>query len=263
MNIPKILLVDDTKLLLEMEKGFLANSPVQILTADNGKEALTIISQEKPDLVLLDQNMPVMNGISCLSAIRNNPTSYQIPVIMVSSTTSKEDHQAFIQAGCNDFLLKPLERHSFLSKVRKFLPVINQRNPRVPCRMKVQFEFGGQKFSGTSENVSLNGLFVASSCKVLVESFLLLEFSLPGALNDSTIMVRGRVAWINPPFAKTCPHLPEGFGVEFLEIVGSGLPLLRRNELRQYVESLLATAAKSDSVTAAIPGGNCQRTTSE
>ena len=60
MDLPTILLVDDTKLLLEIEKSFLENSPVRVLTALNGEEALKIVYSEQPDLVILDQNMPTL-----------------------------------------------------------------------------------------------------------------------------------------------------------------------------------------------------------
>src|SRR5664279_1832634 len=117
MGVQKILLVDDTRMMLEIIKSYLANSPVQVFTAQNGKEALDVCRKERPDLVVLDQNMPIMNGVECCAAMRKDLLLKKIPVIMVSSRATPEDREAFRQAGCDDFLAKPLERQRFLAKL--------------------------------------------------------------------------------------------------------------------------------------------------
>ncbi len=235
MDMPKILLVDDTKLLLEIEKSFLEHSPVRVLTALNGEEALKIVNSERPDLVILDQNMPVMNGVTCCATMRSDPELRKIPVLMISSAISREDREIYKRAGCNGFLAKPLERQSFLNQVRTFLPAVERRAPRVSCRTAVSMEIGGTTFSGASENISLKGMFVATCHQVTVEAQIALRFRLPDA--HDTMTVKGRVAWINLEQQLTNRLLPPGFGVEFVEIVGEGLPILRKTELYDFIES--------------------------
>ncbi len=237
MDLPTILLVDDTKLLLEIEKSFLENSPVRVLTALNGEEALKIVSSERPDLIVLDQNMPVMNGVACCAAIRRDPDLRKIPVLMTSSAVSKEDRELFLRAGCNGFLAKPLDRQRFLSEVRAFLPAVERREPRVSCRTAVSMEIAGTMFSGISENISLKGMFVAAFHHVSAEDRVTMRFRLPGAHDTSWITARGRVAWINSARHLTNRLLPPGFGVELLEITGEGLPILRKTELYEFIES--------------------------
>ena len=233
----KILLVDDTRLLLEIVKSYLLNSPVQVLTASNGEEALEIANKERPDLVVLDQNMPKMNGIDCCAAMRRNPALVEIPVIMISGSSSMEDRQAFVQAGCSDFLAKPIVRGYFLAKVRSFLPAVEQRAERVPCRTPVAMEIAGVPFSGVSEDISRGGVYVATDHEMIAGGKISLRFRLPGNVDNSWITARGRVAWLNSARKKVSPHLREGFGVEFLEITGEGLPILRKNEIIAFVES--------------------------
>jgi CheY-like chemotaxis protein/Tfp pilus assembly protein PilZ len=237
MDMPTILLVDDTKLLLEIEKSFLEKSPVRVLTATNGEEALKILSKERPDLVILDQNMPIMNGATCCAAIRRDPDLRNIPVLMISSAVSREDREMYSRVGCTGFMAKPLDRQRFLSEVRAYLPAVERREPRVPCRTAVSIESAGMSFAGTSENISLKGMFVATSYRATFNDQIALQFRLPGAHDTCWTTVKGRVAWINSVRRQPNQLLPPGFGVEFLEITGEGLAILRKTELYEFIES--------------------------
>jgi CheY-like chemotaxis protein len=237
MGFPKILLVDDTKMLLEIIKSYLINSPVQVFTALNGKEAMEVARKERPDLVVLDQNMPVMNGTECCAVLRKDSLLKKIPVIMMSSRATPEDREAFKQAGCDDFLAKPLERQRFLAKLHSFLPEVEQREARVPCRTEVTMEIAGTFFCGICEDISLLGLYIATDFKVSVESSISLRFKLPGKTDNPFITAKGRIAWLNCTGRQMKPHLPPGFGVEIHEITGEGLAILRKNEIREFVEA--------------------------
>ena len=139
---------------------------VEVLTALNGEDALAIVKKERPDLIVLDQNMPKMNGVTCCAAIRRDPALSGIPVIMISSSCSREDREAFKHAGCDDFLAKPLERASFLDKVRRFLPGIERRGMRIPCHVPVEMVIDGKNVGGKSEDLGLNGVYVACDAPV-------------------------------------------------------------------------------------------------
>ncbi len=237
MDMPTILLVDDTKLLLEIEKSFLEKSPVRVLTATNGEEALKIVNRERPDLVVLDQNMPVMNGVTCCAAMRRDPALRNIPVLMVSSAVSREDREMYLRVGCNGFLAKPLDRQRFLTEVRTYLPVVERREPRVPFRCEVRMEISGIPCTGISENISLKGMFIATGYQTTVDDRVALRFRLPDSQDSCWITVKGRVAWINSARQEPNRLLPPGFGVEFCEITGEGLAILRKTELYEFIES--------------------------
>jgi CheY-like chemotaxis protein len=237
MGVPKILLVDDTRMLLEIIKSYLANSAVQVFTAQNGKEAIEVGRKERPDLVVLDQNMPVMNGVECCAAMRKDPLLKKIPVIMISSRATPEDLEAFKQAGCDDFLAKPLERQRFLAKLHAFLTEVEQREARVPCRTEVTMEIAGTSICGICEEISLHGLYISTDLMASLESRVSLRFKLPGKTDNPLITAIGRIAWLNSAGRLLKPHLPPGFGVELLEITGEGLTILRKNEIREFVES--------------------------
>lgn len=232
---PTILLVDDTRLLLEIGSSFLATSPVRVLTALNGEECLELMRTERPDLVVLDQNMPKMTGTTCCAAMRRDPALKGIPVIMISSACSHEDLEEFRNAGCNDFMAKPLDRATFLGKVRRFLPSIDRRSERIPCRIPIVMAAAGKTFSGMSMDLSLSGLYVASDAPVEPGGLLAIRFFLPGESGDPAITANCRVAWINDSQKPSNPHYSVGFGLEFLEITGEGLGILRKNEIIKFL----------------------------
>src|SRR6185369_12372842 len=80
MKRKKVLLVDDVHLIIELEKAFLKGLPVDLLIARNGVEALELVNKEHPDLIYMDLNMPVMDGLTCCRALKSNPETMAIPV---------------------------------------------------------------------------------------------------------------------------------------------------------------------------------------
>ncbi len=234
MGMPKILLVDDVALFLEIQKKYLNLSAVTILTAKNGEEALEIVGRERPDLVILDVNMPKMDGVTCCTRIKQDPATRAIPVIMVSNVYRQEDIDLCWNAGCDDFMQKPVEGRLFLEKARKFLPAIERREIRLPCQILVSCTVDSEQFVATSGDISLHGIYLASPAKMEREREVSLSFTLPGS--GTTTTARGRVAWLNEGRDRLTSSLPTGFGVQFMEITGEGMALLRTNELKSFLE---------------------------
>jgi len=236
MHLPKILLVDDNRLLLEMERTYLHNSQVVILSALNGEEALGIMKEQRPDLVVLDQNMPKMSGTACCAAMRSDPDLCSIPVLMISNSISREDQEEYTKAGCTDFLAKPVERRQFLEKILTFLSSIERRWPRVACRTEVEMKISGMHVSGFCEDIALGGLYVATDFTVQEGSVINLKFRLPDKGDEPPVTAWGSVAWLNTARDRKHIGLPAGFGVEFIEITGEGMPMLRKKEISDFIK---------------------------
>jgi len=88
-----------------------------VLEASNGKEALDLIGQHKFDFVLLDVNMPEMNGMETLKAIRSNPDTVKLPVIMCTSVADKGQVMEAIKAGATNYLVKPFQPADLQKKI--------------------------------------------------------------------------------------------------------------------------------------------------
>lgn len=214
MSKPKILLVDDVQLILELEKSFLKFLPVRVMTARNGQEALDLARRERPDLIYMDLNMPVMDGPSCCAAIKADPDLAATPVIMVTTAGRVEDEALCRQAGCSDFLTKPIDRRVFLEKGRTYIPTIDRREPRVACAAPLSVSSGGDSVRGVSADLSIGGMYVATNLPVAADSPVELTFVVPGA-EGREVSATGRVAWENGGDRRRKPCLPVGFGVEF------------------------------------------------
>jgi CheY-like chemotaxis protein len=112
-----VLIVDDIPVNIILLKTMLARTNVKILTAVNGQEALDIVRDLKPQIVLLDIQMPVMNGLEVLREIKSDPLLKDISVIMVSAYTSAEDIEQSMSLGASGFIKKPVIMDILLSNV--------------------------------------------------------------------------------------------------------------------------------------------------
>ena len=228
--ISKILLVDDVSMFLELQKTFLKFSSVHVLTAKDGVEALGMVKKERPSLVFMDLHMPIMDGAECCARIKADAEFKSLPVVMITSEGKGEDRQLCYKAGCDDFLTKPLDRTLFLETARKYLPAIDRRDSRIPCRAKVKFRAFGITLSAEILDISPNGIFIAADYEVSLGTILEVVFYLPDE-SGSLIQAKGKVAWLNSRKGRKKSKLPVGFGIEFTAMTGESKELLR-----QFVE---------------------------
>lgn len=103
-----VLAVDDVPLNLLLVEKMLAKFKFRIRKASGGRQAMEEISQEKPDLILLDLMMPEIDGFEVLRRVRENPETSEIRVVILSALNSTEDIVRGYQMGANDFITKPI-----------------------------------------------------------------------------------------------------------------------------------------------------------
>jgi len=228
---PKILLVDDVNLMLELEKSLLRFSPVRVFTARNGEEALEIVRSERPDLVYLDLNMPQMDGVACCSAIKADPDLRVTPVVMVTTAGKPADQERCRLAGCDGYITKPIDRRLFLEMGRRFIPDIDRREPRYSSELPVICAKGAEVVSGVTADMSIGGLYLAADQTMVQDARVEISFTLPGT--PRRIRAIARVAWLNHPDGRVKPRLPVGFGVEFVEINPEDLEVVK-----QFLETM-------------------------
>ena len=214
----KVLLVDDVHLILELEKTFLKGLPVDILVAHNGAEALEIVRREQPDLIYMDLNMPIMDGPTCCRALKADPATRGIPVIMVTTAGREEDQLLCRSAGCDDFVTKPINNKVFLEKGRNCIADFERRRRRYSYTADVQFLKNGEPGNGMIADISRGGLFIAVPDYVLPDDPIDIFFNLPHKGNNILVAARGRVAWENSPDSIKKPGYPAGVGIEFTDI---------------------------------------------
>jgi len=223
---PKILLVDDTRLVLELEKSFLKLSDVEVLTAMNGVEALELIRKDPPDLIFMDMNMPAMDGVACCTLLKADPFLCAIPVIMLTTAGREGDRERAMKAGCDDYLTKPVDRHEFLEKARKYTDAVDRRDARVPCQFPAIFLLADSPIGAQVMDVGDGGVFIATREPVRQDALIKLAMYFPVA-NPVLKELGGRIAWLNEDGKRVNPTLPPGFGVEFVDLEESDRAVLK------------------------------------
>lgn len=118
----RILAVDDNILNLELYKGSLKDTRVQLDTAVNGVEALELISRNHYDLVILDHMMPVMDGMETMKTIKKQNLCPGVPIIVITANAVSSEKATYLNAGFDDYLSKPVSGRQLWEAVRKHLP---------------------------------------------------------------------------------------------------------------------------------------------
>jgi CheY-like chemotaxis protein len=156
------MLVDDVRLFLEMQKDFLRNLSVNVITAKNGVEALHAIENKRPDLIFMDLEMPEMNGDICCRVIKTQPRTAAIPVVLITAKGDEASRINCRSAGCDDFLTKPLDRVMFLEATRRFIAGADRREKRKPVNIRGVFRSRGTTFPCVLSDLSIGGAFVTT-----------------------------------------------------------------------------------------------------
>ena len=116
-----ILIAEDEKKNIKLLRDILNASGYGTIEACDGKKAVEQAKQEKPDLILMDIQMPIMNGLEATKIIKADPETRHIPIFALTAFAMSGDQERFIQAGCDDYMSKPYNISELLGKVKKIL----------------------------------------------------------------------------------------------------------------------------------------------
>ncbi len=119
---PRVLVVDDAPALLLLITRFLERVGYEVRNADNGFAAVELALSFRPDLVLLDVNLPGINGIEACRAIRRQAADTTLPIVMITGSDDGATLEQAYSAGATDYLQKPIDWRNFADFVGRFLP---------------------------------------------------------------------------------------------------------------------------------------------
>lgn len=221
----RLLLVDDAELFLELERTFLQRTGYQIYTARSGEEALRIAREIRPDLVLLDLNMPQMDGDEVCREIKDDPNLKDIHVVMVTARGREVDRVRCIEAGCDGYLTKPINRVELLARIRQALNERVRCVPRLPIAVDVRWRAAdGREGTGHTLNLSAGGLFVICDPPLSKGSPHTVEFALSGIAKP--FRLEAEVVWNTIGLKQGA--LTPGFGLRFINLDPGVVLLLER-----------------------------------
>jgi len=116
-----ILVVEDQEDNRQILRDLLGNAGYELTEAENGEEAVAAVARRRPDLILMDIQLPVMDGYEATRRIRTNPDLKSVPIIAVTSYALAGDENKAFAAGCNGYVSKPYSPRDLLAKVRTYL----------------------------------------------------------------------------------------------------------------------------------------------
>ena len=222
---PKIVSSNHPEILEQFGRDFLRRREIRLIVARSGREALHVVREEKPDLVLLGRVMPDMDAFEVCRAMRRDADMRNLRVLLVTSWSYSSGPDEARRAGFTDLLRLPSSRGEVGQKLAELLGVKQREAERFPMRLRVTSD----GFGGSTANVSTKGMLVRSKHKAAVGDIVLVSFTLPGS--GTKLDVRGRVVRIdNDTFAPAA-----GAGVAF-----EGLTPAQKSALDDFASQLLA-----------------------
>ena len=118
----KILLVEDNEMNLDMLSRRLARQGFEVVSAQDGAAGVAKATAEKPELILMDMSLPVVDGWEATRRLKADPATRAIPVIALTAHAMAEDREKAMAAGCDDYDTKPIELPRLPEKIKKLLP---------------------------------------------------------------------------------------------------------------------------------------------
>ncbi len=126
----RILIADDIQQNRELLEAYLIDEGYTLLMASDGQQTMQMVDQHHPDLILLDIMMPRMSGYEVCARLKADPERRGIPVLMVTALNEMGDIEKAVEAGCDDFLTKPVNRLELRTRVRSLLRVRHLESER-------------------------------------------------------------------------------------------------------------------------------------
>lgn len=113
----RVLYVEDNPQNMRLVRKFLSMGGYELLEAETGEQGLAIATTELPNLILMDINLPDIDGVEATRILRKTESTANIPIIALTANAMHGDRERFLEAGCDDYLSKPVSKNDLLEKV--------------------------------------------------------------------------------------------------------------------------------------------------
>jgi CheY-like chemotaxis protein len=117
----RILLVEDNEMNRDMLSRRLSRRGFEVLVAENGQSGIQLTASEKPDIVLMDMSLPVMDGWEAARRLKSDPETSGIPIIALTAHAMASDRERALEAGCDDYDSKPVDMTRLVDKIEHLL----------------------------------------------------------------------------------------------------------------------------------------------
>ncbi|MHB8707402.1 MAG: response regulator [Desulfuromonadales bacterium] len=221
----RLVLADDSRLLLDMEKSFFPETEFEVFLAHNGCEAYNLVKTIEPEVVFLDLFMPLINGEECCRLIKSDLHLHATRVVLVAPDEEQQLQRCY-GAQCDQVVTKPIRRRNFIAAVQALVGQL----PRVPARWPVRVAaelYDGDRccLQSWTVNLSEKGAYLEGGemCPMGRNYTLLLK-----PAGNEPLSIPARITWLNPGDAPRDRNLPSGFGLQFYDLTSEIRALLRK-----------------------------------
>ncbi len=211
MGATTVLIADHLKALLQIEKTFLMRAGFDVFTAETGARAVELAREKVPRLILLDLEMPEMDGAAACAAMRGEPALALTPIIIMGATYSPEIRDRCLKAGCTDFVIRPRKPEELRAVVARILSIGERKALRVRVSFNVTGELNSRPVQWKANNLSATGLLLLSDETIPLGSVLDLQFAVPKT--DHPVKVKGKVVRVGWNADRRCEA-----GIHFIDL---------------------------------------------
>ncbi len=216
-----VLLADDSELTLAMTKSYLEARSMRVFTTTAASRVVALAREYRPDLVVLDFEMPVMNGDEVCRRLKSDETTSPIPVLVMTSHDDEETARRVTEAGAVMMIRKSGGREAILEAVSRVLNIPVRRHLRMPCRLSVGVVAPEGTLEGAVHNLSEGGLYLVLATPIENRTAIHLLFRLPGS--DHPISIVGEILR-----SEVLDEGGHGHGVGFIEADSRSIEALER-----------------------------------
>jgi len=124
----KILVVEDNQINMYLSCRILKSSGYEVIEARNGEEGVELAIKEKPDLIIMDIQLPGIDGLETTKRIRKSKANGKVPIIALTSYAMAGDRKKALKAGCTGYIEKPINPEIFMDEIKKFLGVKDEKS---------------------------------------------------------------------------------------------------------------------------------------
>lgn len=230
----KILLVDDSHTFLMYVGLLLKRLGFTVIPAEDGVELLALLKLRNPDLVMVDVEMPQMDGLKVLQYMKDDKEISHIPVVIVTADSSSRTVEKCMSLGCSGYLVKPIKidrLHEVLQKCFFYHKGAYRKYLRASYREMVTVTFGGKQHELLAETLSVGGIYIRDDEPPVVDERV--EVLLPLA-GEGPLLLNGSVIYRKKKYGDFS-STPPGMAIAF-----TGVSEEISARLKAHIESLLA-----------------------
>ncbi|OGB95108.1 MAG: hypothetical protein A2Z31_07415 [candidate division NC10 bacterium RBG_16_65_8] len=233
----RILLVGDKPVFAALRQGLLRAGESKVLGAASGGEGLRVALTALPELILLDADLPDMDGVEVCRRLRSDPLTEAIPVILLVNGSKPQQSQGTLEASPVASVPIGIDTARLLNMIQMILTMRLSRRTaaRAPVTLGVDYISADRAGTGKTLNLSQDGMFIVTPQPPDVNTHVILHFALP---DSEPLEATAKVVWVRTP-EKEHPY-PAGMAVQFLKLPPEAQPAIAA-----FVAGLLGNPAPS------------------